>query len=41
MQGKRTNNPDQVGVSYMTIQSVPHDKIEQLNACLLYTSRCV
>ena len=32
MQGKRTNNPDQVGVSYMTIQSVPHDKIEQLNA---------
>lgn len=32
MQGKRTNNPDQVGVSYMTIQSVPHDKIETLNA---------
>ena len=32
MQGKRTNNPDQVGVSYMTIQSVPHDKIEMLNA---------
>ena len=32
MQGRRTNNPDQVGVSYMTIQSVPHDKIEQLNA---------
>lgn len=32
MQGKRTNNPDQVGVSYMTIQSVPHDKIEALNA---------
>ena len=30
MQGRRTNNPDQVGVSYMTIQSVPHDKIEQL-----------
>ena len=26
MEGKRTNNPDQVGVSYMTIQSVPHDK---------------
>ncbi len=25
--GRRTNNPDQVGVSYMTIQSVPHDKI--------------
>lgn len=32
MEGKRTNNPDQVGVSYMTIQSVPHDKLETLNA---------
>ena len=32
LEGKRTNNPDQVGVSYMTIQSVPHDKIEMLNA---------
>lgn len=30
--GKRTNNPDQVGVSYMTIQSVPHDKIDEVNA---------
>ena len=28
--GRRTNNPDQVGVSYMTIQSVPHDKIGRL-----------
>ena len=28
---KRTNNPDQVGVSYMTIQSVPHDKIDKLD----------
>ena len=27
LEGRRTNNPDQVGVSYMTIQSVPHDKI--------------
>ncbi len=27
----RTNNPDQVGVSYMTIQSVPHDRISELN----------
>ena len=26
MEGRRTNNPDQVGVTYMTIQSVPHDK---------------
>ena len=30
LQGRRTNNPDQVGVSYMTIQSVPHDKIGRL-----------
>ena len=28
--GRRTNNPDQVGVSYMTIQSVPHHNIEKL-----------
>lgn len=27
LEGRRTNNPDQVGVSYMTIQAVPHDKI--------------
>ena len=31
LEGRRTNNPDQVGVSYMTIQSVPHDKIEVLS----------
>ena len=30
LQGRRTNNPDQVGVSYMTIQSVPHDQIDTL-----------
>ena len=30
MEGRRTNNPDQIGVSYMTIQSVPHDKIGRL-----------
>ena len=30
MEGRRTNNPDQVGCSYMTIQSVPHDKIGRL-----------
>ena len=30
LEGRRTNNPDQVGVSYMTIQSVPHDKIQVL-----------
>ncbi len=32
MEGRRTNNPDQEGVSYMTIQSVPHDKIDEVNA---------
>ena len=32
LEGRRTNNPDQAGVSYMTIQSVPHDSIEYLNA---------
>ena len=32
LEGRRTNNPDQVGVSYMTIQSVPHDKIDELTA---------
>ncbi len=30
LEGKRTNNPDQVGVSYMTIQSVPHKHINTL-----------
>ena len=30
LEGRRTNNPDQEGVSYMTIQSVPHDKIDVL-----------
>lgn len=30
LEGRRTNNPDQVGVSYMTIQSVPHDQIQTL-----------
>jgi len=30
--GRRTNNPDQVGCSYMTIQGVPHDQIAFLNA---------
>lgn len=31
LEDRRTNNPDQVGVSYMTIQSVPHDKIDLLD----------
>lgn len=31
MEGLRTNNPDQVGVTYMTIQGVPHDKLTYLN----------
>lgn len=28
----RTNNPDQIGASYVTIQGVPHDQIETLQA---------
>ena len=32
LEGRRTNNPDQEGVSYMTIQGVPHDKIDTLTA---------
>ena len=31
LEGRRTNNPDQAGISYMTIQSVPHDKIPVLD----------
>ena len=27
----RLNNPDQKGIGYMTIQSVPHDAIEEMN----------
>ncbi len=30
LEGRRTNNPDQVGVSYMTIQGVPHEQIDTL-----------
>ena len=29
---RRTNNPDQIGVSYMTLQGVPHENIERLDA---------
>lgn len=32
LEGKRTNNPDQVGISYMTIQSVPHNRIDVLDS---------
>ena len=28
---RRTNNPDQIGVSYMTLQGVPHANIERLD----------
>lgn len=31
LEGRRTNNPDQVSNSYMTLQGVPHDQIEYLN----------
>lgn len=30
LEGRRTNNPDQAGVSYMTIQGVPHHQIHRL-----------
>lgn len=30
LEGRRTNNPDQVGISYMTIQAVPHHQIGRL-----------
>jgi len=30
LEDRWTNNPDQVGVSYMTIQGVPHDQIDTL-----------
>jgi hypothetical protein len=29
---RRTNNPDQAGVSYMTLHAVPHDNIEAVQA---------
>lgn len=31
LEGRRTNNPDQAGISYMTIQSIPHDKFRVLD----------
>ena len=31
MEGRALNNPDQPGISYMTIQSVPHDRIDEVN----------
>ncbi len=31
LEGRRTNNPDQDGVSYVTLQGVPHKEIEKLN----------
>ena len=30
LEGRRTNNPDHPSLSYMNIQSVPHDKIDRL-----------
>ena len=32
LEGRRTNNPDQVGVSYMTLQGIPHGQVERLDA---------
>ena len=31
LEGRRTNNPDQAGISYMTIQSIPHDKFRVMD----------
>lgn len=31
LEGRRTNNPDQVGISYMVIQSIPHDKFAMMD----------
>lgn len=31
LEGRRTNNPDQAGISYMTIQSIPHDKFQMMD----------
>ena len=31
LEGRRLNNPDQTGIGYMTIQSVPHDKFSLLD----------
>ena len=30
--GRRLNNPDQIGIGYMTIQSVPHHRIEEMTS---------
>ena len=32
MEGRRLNNPDQSGICYMTIQSIPHDRIDEVQA---------
>ena len=32
LKDRRTNNPDQIGNSYMVLHSVPHDKIERVQA---------
>ena len=32
LKDKRTNNPDQIGNSYMVLHAVPHDKIETVQA---------
>lgn len=31
LDGRRTNNPDQTGVTYVTLQGIPHNQIEYLN----------
>lgn len=32
LENRRTNNPDQAGISYMTLQGIPHDQFGRLDA---------
>lgn len=32
LENRRTNNPDQAGISYMTLQGIPHDQFSRLEA---------
>jgi hypothetical protein len=32
LENRRTNNPDQVGISYMTLQGIPHNQFDRLDA---------
>lgn len=34
LEGKRTNNPDQAGISYMTLQGIPHNMLDTVEQFL-------